>query len=327
MEQVAGSHYQRLHHMLSESNWSRAEVRQQLIVEANAHFGQGAALVFDESAFAKKGDKSVGVARHQWNGRLGKTENSQVGVFAALVRDRACALVDGELFVPEHWFDDPERCRAAGMPETLAFRTKGEIALELLLRLRCEGLRYSHVVFDAGYGHLPWLLNDLDDEGETFFGEIHADQSIYLENPQSAIPERTSSRGKAPKTLRAQTEVQTVTDWARVQPESAWRRLSVRPGEKGEVIAEYLTQRVHVWNGKAPTARCWHLLVRREIDGRKLKFCFANVKPQGSLRRLASMQADRHFVERAFEDAKGTCGWPTIRPGADKPGIITWRWS
>jgi SRSO17 transposase len=189
-----------------------------------------------------------------------------------------------------------------------AFRTKGEIALALLLRLRREGLRYSHVVFDAGYGHLPWLLNDLDDEGETFFGEIHADQSIYLENPQSAIPERTSSRGKAPKTLRAQTEVQTVTDWARAQPESAWRRLSVRPGEKSEVIAEYLTRRVHVWNGKAPTARCWHLLVRREIEGRKLKFCFANVKPQGSLRRLASMQADRHFVERAFEDAKSTCG-------------------
>ncbi len=72
--------------------------------------------------------------------------------------------------------------------------------------------------------------------------------------------------------------------------------------------AGYLTRRVHVWDGKATTARCWHLLVRREIDGRKLKFCFANAKPQASLRRLASMQADRHFVERAFEDAKSTCG-------------------
>jgi len=301
-EAVAGSHYQRLHRMLSESNWSRAEVRQQLIVDANAHFGHGAALVFDESAFAKKGDKSVGVAR-QWNGRLGKTENSQVGVFAALVRDRACALVDGELFVPEHWFADPERCQKAGMPETLTFRTKGEIALALLLRLRREGLRYSHVVFDAGYGHLPWLLNDLDDEGEIFLAEIHADQSIYLENPQPAISERTS-----PRTLHAQTESQTVTDWARAQLESAWRQLSVRPGEKGEVIATYLTRRVFLWDGKAPTARCWHLLVRRETEGNKLKFCFSNAKPQASLRRLASMQADRHFVERAFEDAKGTCG-------------------
>lgn len=306
-EPVAGSHYQRLHHMLSESNWSPVEVRRQLIVDAHAHFGHGAALVFDESAFAKKGDKSVGVAR-QWNGRLGKTENSQVGVFAALVRDRACALVDGELFVPEHWFDDPKRCREAGIPETLEFRTQGEIALALLLRLRREGLHYSPVVFDAGYGHLPWLLNDLDDERETFLAEIHADQGIYLENPQPGIPERISPRGKAPRMPRAQSEVQTVTDWARAQPDSAWRRLSVRPGEKGEVIAEYLTRRVFVWDGTAPSARRWHLLVRREIDGSKLKFCSANAKPQASLRRLARMQADRHFVERAFEDAKSTCG-------------------
>ena len=69
-----------------------------------------------------------------------------MGVFAALVRDRARALVDGELFVPEHWFADPERCQAAGMPDTLACRTKGEIALDLLLHLRREGLRYSHVL-------------------------------------------------------------------------------------------------------------------------------------------------------------------------------------
>lgn len=82
----------------------------------------------------------------------------------------------------------------------------------------------------------------------------------------------------------------------------------MRPGEKGEVIAEYLTRRVFVWDGAAPTARSWHLLVRREIGGSKLKFCFSNAKPQASLRRLASMQADRHFVERAFEDAKSTCG-------------------
>ena len=103
-EQVAGSHYQRLHHMLSESNWSRAEVRQQLIGEANAHFGHGTTLVFDESVFAKKGDKSVGVAR-QWNGWLGKTENSQVGVFAALVRVRI-PVQPGRRFQPK--LDSPK---------------------------------------------------------------------------------------------------------------------------------------------------------------------------------------------------------------------------
>ena len=306
-EQVSGSHYQRLHHMLSESAWSRSDVRHLLVKDANQHFGHAAALVFDESAFAKKGEMSAGVAR-QWNGRLGKTDNSQVGVFAALVRDRACALVDGELFVPEHWFATPERCKAAGMPEALDFRTKGEIVVEMLLRLRREGLHFSHVVFDAGYGHLPWLLSELDAEGETFLAEVHADQTIFLADPKPMVPERVSTRGKAPRRLRAQTPLQTVTAWAKTQPASAWRRLSVRSGEKGDVVAEYLTQRVFVWDGATTKARCWHLLVRREIGGSKLKFCLSNAKPQASLRRLASMQADRHFVERAFEDAKGACG-------------------
>ena len=108
-EVVSGSQYQRLHHMLSESAWDRSGVRRQLIADANAHFGHACALLIDESAFAKKGDKSAGVAR-QWNGRLGKTDNSQVGVFAAVVRDRVAAAVDSELYVPETWFDDAERC-------------------------------------------------------------------------------------------------------------------------------------------------------------------------------------------------------------------------
>jgi hypothetical protein len=84
--------------------------------------------------------------------------------------------------------------------------------------------------------------------------------------------------------------------------------LPVRLGDKGEVFVEYLTGRIFVWDGVAASARCWHLLVRREYDGRKLKFCFANAKHKASLRRLASMYADRHFIERAFEDGKSTIG-------------------
>ena len=163
-------------------------------------------------------------------------------------------------------------------------------------------------MFDAGYGHLPWLLTDLDDERETFLAEVHADQTIYLRDPQPAVPVRTFAKGKAPTRRQTQIATETVTAWAVTQPAVAWRRLSVREGEKGEVIADYLTRRVFVWDGQAAQARCWHLLVRREIDGTKLKFCLANAKPQASLRRLADMQVARHFVERAFEDAKGACG-------------------
>ena len=306
-ETVSGSRYQRLHHMLSESTWDRRNVRRQLIADANVHFGYASALLIDESAFAKKGDLSAGVAR-QWNGRLGKTDNSQVGVFAAVVRDRVAALVEGELYVPEEWFADPQRGREAGIPEDMEFRTKGEIALDMIHRLRREGLRFAYTVFDAGYGHLPWLLRALDGEGETFLAEVHSDQTIYLSDPAPAVPERQSARGKAPSRLQAQTPPLAGAAWATAQPAARWCRLSVREGEKGEVVADYLKQRVWLWDGVEQRARCWHLLVRREVDGAKLKFCLSNAKPEASLRRLADMQVARHFVERAFEDAKGACG-------------------
>ena len=293
--------------MLSESAWDRRGVRRQLIADANAHFGHAGALVIDESAFAKKGEMSAGVAR-QWNGRLGKTDNSQVGVFAAVARDGVAALVEGELYVPEKWFAEPERCRDVGIPEDIEFRTKGEMALTMIHRLRREGLHFAYTAFDAGYGHLPWLLRELEGDGEIFLAEVHSDQTIYLADPAPALPERQSAKGRAPRRLQAQAASLTVMAWAAAQPPSRWRRLSVREGEKGEVIADYLTQRVWLWDGEEARARCWHLLVRREIDGSKLKFCLSNAKPKASLRRLAEMQAARHFVERAFEDAKGACG-------------------
>jgi len=293
--------------MLSESAWDRRGVRRQLIADANEHFGHACALVIDESAFAKKGDMSAGVAR-QWNGRLGKTDNSQVGVFAAVVRGRVAALVEGELYVPEEWFDDAQRCQEAGIAEGMEFRTKGEMALAMIQRLRREGLRFAYTVFDAGYGHLPWLLRALDEERQVFLAEVHSNQALYLCDPAPAVPQRQTAKGKAPGRLQAQGAPLTVAAWAAAQPAARWRRLSVREGEKGDVVADYLRERVWLWDGAEKRARCWHLLVRREIDGSKLKFCLSNAKSGASLRRLADMQLARHFVERAFEDAKGACG-------------------
>ncbi|MBK7664833.1 MAG: transposase [Sterolibacteriaceae bacterium] len=75
-----------------------------------------------------------------------------------MTRDRVAAVVEGDLYVPEEWFADPVRCEAAGIPEGLGFRTKGEMALAMIYRLRREGLRFAYTVFDAGYGHLPLVV-------------------------------------------------------------------------------------------------------------------------------------------------------------------------
>ena len=88
-------------------------------------------IVFDPSAFAKKGTKSVGVAR-QWCGRLGKVENCQVGVFMAYVSRKEHALVNTRLYLPKEWTKDRARCKAAGVPKGIKFRTRHELALEML---------------------------------------------------------------------------------------------------------------------------------------------------------------------------------------------------
>ena len=149
----------------------------------------------------------------------------------------------------------------------------GEMALAMTHRLRREGLRFAYPVFDAGYGHLPWLLTALDDERAVFLAEVHSDQTIYLTDPCPILPERRSAKGKAP-TLHA----------------------------------AYLTRRVGWWDGVESKARCGLLLVRRELDGTDLKCCLSNAKFNVSLCHLVTMQGARHFVERAFEEAKGHCG-------------------
>jgi SRSO17 transposase len=307
-EVVAGSHYQRVQHMLSVSDWDHAGVVRQVAVQAQAHFPKGSrALVIDESGFAKKGECSAGVAR-QWNGRLGKVDNCQVGVFAALACGETACLIDAELFLTEGWVADAGRCADAGIPEEArCYRSKAEIALGMIRRARRNGLSFDWVAADGGYGHLPWLLTQLEDEGERFLVEVHCDQTVYLQDPAPRVPERRG-RGRAPSRPLTEMSPTRVDAWAAAQPASAWRRMKLRDGEKGELVAEFLTHRVFVWDGRATRARHWHLLIRREIGGDKLKFCLSNAKSSASLRQLVTMQASRHFVERALEDAKSACG-------------------
>ncbi|MBC7454564.1 MAG: hypothetical protein H7335_12815 [Massilia sp.] len=106
----------------------------------------------------------------------------------------------------------------------------------------------------------------------------------------------------------SQAEGETVATWCHRQPDSAWRRVLLRPGAKGHLMAEFLCARVYVWDGKEAGARRWHLLIRRELDGKKVKYCLCNAGSGADLHELARMQGLRYFVEQAFKEAKSACG-------------------
>jgi SRSO17 transposase len=165
---------------------------------------------------------SVGVAR-QWSGRLGKVENCQVAVFAALVQGLYSTLIDVRLYLPQEWTQDLKRCLAAGVPESEAvLKSKADLAFEMVVHARQIGVRFSWVGVDGGYGKDPAFLRRLEDHGEVFVAQVHRDQQIYLEDPDPCVPERKGSTGRPRTQLQAQSAGQRVDEWVAAQPAELW---------------------------------------------------------------------------------------------------------
>lgn len=309
-EVVPDSDEQSMQHFITNSPWDHRAVIDQVARDCDRLLGGHAdsAFLIDESAIPKKGKKSVGVAR-QWCGRLGKTDNCQVGVYASLSRGKRVSLIDGRLYLPREWTDDRVRCRKAGVPDDVGFQTKAELAIDMVLRARENGVRFAWVGADAGYGKEPDFLCRLEDAQETFLVDVHKDQMIYLEDPRPRIPEKRSAKGRAPTRPAAQTPSLRVDKWVAQQSETSWRRICFRDSSKGKLEADFLVQRVWFWNKREAHGRQWILLVRREIDSpNTLKYSLTNAATETSLGRLAFMQGQRFFIEHSFQDAKSNAG-------------------
>ena len=310
-EHVVGADDQALQYMLTDAQWDNQAVMEQVAHEADQLLGgsEHSSLIIDESSFIKKGKHSVGVAR-QWCGRLGKVDNCQVGVFAAMGRGDRATLVDFRLYLPEKWASDERRCKKAGVPAAFhVFKTKAELALEMVKSLRDRGSRFAWVGVDGGYGKEPAFLRGLDAMNEVFIGDIHKDQLIYLEDPDPIAPPRRSHKGKKPTKRHAQTDGIRVDTWVAQQPETDWCQHTLRDSTKGELRVQILHQRVWLWDKKEAKARHWHLIARREPNSPEtLKYTLSNAPEATSTHRLAKMQAQRFWVERTFQDGKSEAG-------------------
>jgi SRSO17 transposase len=308
-EAVPDSDDQVLQNFLTHSSWEYRGVMNRVARKADECVGAevGAGLYIDESAFQKKGDKSVGVAR-QWNGRLGKHENSQVGVFGALGRGDRVSLIDARLFLPQEWTQDPRRCAEAAIPKAQqVYRTKLELALDIIRHARQIGVRFEWVGMDGLYGQSLELLQALHSEGETFLAEIHADRHIYLTDPAPYLPPQGAGRHR----VRYHSDVKAieVRQWLKKQPASAWCQKTLRNTTKGALVVEVLHRRIWLWDKHSPTAQCWHLIVRREVNSPgTVKYSLSNAPAQTSAAKLTKMQAQRFWIERAFQDAKSHVG-------------------
>ncbi len=298
-ERLENAGYEGLQNFISKSPWDENPVYDFIARRADERLGgrPDTILEIDESAFSKKGEKSVGVAR-QYNGRLGKQDNCQVGVFSTLNCGDHSALVGTRLFLPEQWIKSPERCISAGVPEPkIRAHTKIDLARELVEQAIAQDIRFACVSFDSFYGRDSNFLQWLDKKSLTYCADLPANALIFLQKP--AHDKRPDKMTKAAKRVEELAEQLSKT--------SSARSVDLREGENGMIRLEVWAQRVWVWpaSSEAPLER-WLIVTQDKKRG--LKYSLSNAPRDTPINRLAGWQRGRFYIERTFQDGKSHIG-------------------
>jgi SRSO17 transposase len=266
--------------------------------------GADAVLVIDDTALPKKGTRSVGVAR-QYCGQMGKRANCQALVSLTLAGREVALPVGLRLFLPEEWVKDPARCAAAGVPEAeILSRSKGEIALAELDRLRAAGVRFGTVLADAGYGASAAFRHGLDARGLHWAVGIPRNQKVYGPDVQLIPPtgrQRRSRPDQEPQTAAA------------MLAERTWRRVTWRHGTKGPLATRFAAVRVRVGDGATfannrhlPGEEVW-LVGEWRCSGER-KYYLSNLPPRTSRRALVAAIKARWVCEQGHQQLKQELG-------------------
>jgi SRSO17 transposase len=304
-----------LQEFLSQLKWDQERLRQRVQeIVRTEHAGAHAIGIFDETSDPKKGDKTPGVQK-QWCGRLGKLENCLVTVHLGYAVEDFHCLLDGEMFLPESWAADRPRCREAGIPDTVTYRPKWRIALELYDRATAQGLRFAWLTFDEGYGGKPEFLGEVAARQQNYVAEVPRSCTGWLKAPRVVSrPYHRGRRGRGRAVPRlasgsrpARRVEELLNDRAlRAQP---WQRWRVKDGEKGPMVWECK----HTWltikdeNG-LPGARLHLIIARNVLNPDEVKFFVSNAPLATGTGVLLLVAFSRWRVERCFQDDKSELG-------------------
>ena len=310
-ECIPQSSQQSLNHFISDSPWSATEVMDLVSKKVSDRLngrGHAIGLIFDESGWLKAGKNSVGVVR-QYIGQVGKVDNGQVGVFAALCGDGKVGLLQGRLYLPREWAKDKNRCLAAKVPEKdIRYLTKPELAVEIHKTMPIS-VQYDWVGGDCIYGNSPVLRQHLQSTGTCFVMDIGEDFGIYLEHPQPFIPQKKDGRGRTPTEHKTLSTKIAPKDLIKEIPADQWQTITHRKGTKGDLIRKATIIDVFVWSGGAAPIETLQLIISTEVDGTEVKYslCY-HAERKLELKDALAYQMQRYWVERAFQNAKEHLG-------------------
>jgi SRSO17 transposase len=269
-------------------------------------------LILDDTGFPKQGKHSVGVAR-QYTGTLGKVGSCQVAVTLQFATDRDVVALDAQLYLPQVWTEDLDRCRAAGIPESVGYQPKWQIALDMLRRAQANGLS-GIVLADSGFGTTTEFREQLAAAGGTYC--VGIDSTLKVIDAETDLGEVPPSSGSGrpptrPRNVRAGATSPSVRQWA-VEHAGDFRRVTWREGTKGKMTGRFAAWRVRPAHrlsaGRTPLSACW-LLVEWPADAEQpAKFFFSNQPATTSLKTLVRTAKSRWWIEHSYRELKDELG-------------------
>lgn len=302
-----------LQHFLGQSPWETTPLVAIHQSQLGAMLGEADGVVLiDESGVVKQGVDSVGVGP-QYCGAVGKVANSQNGVYLGYVSRKGYGLIAGQLYVLEDWFDaaHAEQRRLCGVPAALAYKTKPQIALELLeAAIQRDSLPFQWVAADELYGDSPAFRDGVAALDKWYFTEVKSTSLLWQTRPEVYLPE-WPGRGRRPTRLKLrhpEDRPVEVKELAAYVPRDAWLRATIKEGSKGPLVCDFAFLRVVEARNGLPGPELWLVLRRNLDDPTVIKFYFSNAPAQTPPAEFVRLSGLRWPIETVFEESKGAVG-------------------
>ncbi|MEN6424047.1 MAG: transposase [Phycisphaerales bacterium] len=228
------------------------------------------------------------------------------------------SLIDGGLYLPEEtWHNDRHRCREAGIPDDVVYRSKWQMALGQYRRAVANGVRFSWLIFDEGYGGEGPFLRESDGLGQNYVAEIPVRFPVWTRRPtvlyRTAARDRKQGRPRRLSRVKVKNnpkvEVHNVLAHSPRMHEIAWQKYYVKDRSKGPIVWQAKRLQVYLQDEQGLPTRPYHLLVARNaLDPEEIKYFPSNAPESTPIETLLRVAFTRWVIERAFEDSRTELG-------------------
>lgn len=301
---ASGCAVRTLQEFLRDHQWQHQQVSAQLqrhvaaLLPTLPDDGLGVVGLIDETSALKSGSHTPGVQR-QYLGCVGKIDNGIVTVHVGVCKGRYKTLLDAELFLPEEWAADRDRCDRAGIPKDMVHRPKWQIALAELDRARSNGVKLDWLTFDEEYGKAPEFVRGLDERNVRFVGEVPKSLSCLAANGSASRPASTVKGRRAEEVVRHSSAFL----------KQRWQKVTLRRQTLHEQLWEVKAAQVwQVQDTKWSGRTYWLVWARNPATGEE-KYFLSNAGLAASVATLVRVAFCRWNVEHSFRVGKSELGF------------------